>query len=69
MEWLYLCISVIAKKIVVVGVVVIGVISPVGYVAIWRTTTRGHKTYEEFLSAALKAMQHHMQQAVMCCAF
>lgn len=44
------------KKIVVVGVVVIGVISPVGYVA-------------EFLSAALKAMQHHMQQAVMCCVF
>lgn len=57
------------KKIVVVGVVVIGVISPVGYVAIWRTTIRGHKTYEEFLSAALKAMQHHMQQAVMCCVF
>lgn len=55
------------KKIVVVGVV-IGVICPVGYVAIWRSTTRGHKTYEEFLSAALKAMQH-LQQAVMCCVF
>lgn len=38
MEWLYLCISVIAKNFVVVGVVVIGVISPVGYVAIWRTS-------------------------------
>lgn len=35
------------KKIVVVGVV-IGVICPVGYVAIWRTTTRGHKTYEGY---------------------
>lgn len=66
MEWLYLCISVIAKKLLWL---VLLLLASVGYVAIRRTTTRGHKTYEEFLSAALKAMQHHMQQAVMCCVF